>query len=322
MVRPEEVVRIVQVDPEMHRILCKMLGGLDESDDFPHLMIGQDDAFTDPVTWFGSMQDRVEEQFVAYSSDLAALGIASRDSAKDPSLRGPWPFLMRAEGFAKSLPDDVGALVFVIDPERCDDVAGFARSIAFLATEVRTPWLKFLVLDERLSPRLATVAADHPRIGSQTFWCSPQEMASRLQGTLADSASLGLDERKRVMAMAASVAFANRNYAEAEVLQRHALDIALTDGTPVEQAIGFYGLGNTLLAAGHTDASAESFMMGCQICSEHGLKELAPMLYTNFGVALQRLRFDQVLLHFVSPATSFVPRTTVRGRRSSATILR
>ena len=294
MVRPDEVVRIIAVDPEMHGILCKMLGGLDESDDFPHVMIGHGDAFADPVTWFATMQDQLEVQLLAYSESLASLDIARRDAAKDPALRGPWPFLMRAEHFAMSLPDDAGALVFVIDPERVDDVEGFARSIAFLATEVRTPWLKFVVLDERLAPRLATLAADHPRIASQTFWCSPNEMESRLRAALADSALSGFDERKRIMATVASLAFSNRDYAKAEALQRQVLDIARTDGTPIEQAIGFYGLGNTLLAARQTDAAVESFMTGCQICSEHGLNELAPMLYTNFGVALQRLgNFDE-----------------------------
>ena len=55
-----------------------------------------------------------------------------------------------------------------------------------------------------------------------------------------------------------------------------------------------YGLGNTLLAAGQAEAAAETFMRACQLCSEHGLNELAPMAYTNLGVSLHRLGdFDQ-----------------------------
>src|SRR5438876_4976531 len=128
MEQPDQVVRIVRVDPEMRTILLKMLIGLDEQDDFPHLLISYDNPFTNPVVWFGGMQDALDAQCATHAADLETAGISTGSSAKDPSARGPWPFLQRAEHFTDALPDSVGALVILLEPERVDDVAGFTRS--------------------------------------------------------------------------------------------------------------------------------------------------------------------------------------------------
>jgi tetratricopeptide (TPR) repeat protein len=294
MAHPKEVVRILLVDPEMRGVLLRMLRGLDDDDAFPHVLVGHSDPFVDPVTWFGALHDLLEQQLEAHGAELASLNVVFGQPLKDPAARGPWPFLLRTEGIAQSLPDSVGNLVFVLDPETVDDSEAFARSIVFLADKVRTPRLKFIVLDERLAPRLDHLVAETPRTGSQTFWCSPSELESRLQAKLAASLGAGIEERRRTLAMAASVAFSVRNYAKAEAFHRMALDEARLHGTPNDQAVGLYGLGSALLAGRQPEAAAEAFMQGCQLCSEHKLNEVAPMLYANLGIALHRLgNFDQ-----------------------------
>src|SRR5215813_10484521 len=101
----DQVVRIVRIDAELRAILLKMLIGIDERDDFPHLLISYDNPFTDPVAWFGGMQDALESQCAAHAADLETVGINTLASAKRPSTRGPWHFLRRAEGFTEALPD-------------------------------------------------------------------------------------------------------------------------------------------------------------------------------------------------------------------------
>ena len=94
--------------------------------------------------------------------------------------------------------------------------------------------------------------------------------------------------------MAAAAAFANKDYPKALALQRGLLADAQAGGTPADQAMSAYGLGNTLLAAGEAEAAAETFIQACQLCATYGLNELAPMAYTNLGVSLHRLGdFDQ-----------------------------
>ena len=165
----------------------------------------------------------------------------------------------------------------------------FVRSIGFLADNVRCRWLKFIVLDERVAPRLAELASPHGRIGVQTFWCSPQELRTRLDAMLAAQGTSSSPQTRRVLAMVAAVASANKDYPQAIALQQGLLHQADAGGSPAEQAMAAYGLGNTLLGAGQAEAAAETFMRACQLCSEHGLNELAPMAYTNLGVSLHRL---------------------------------
>jgi tetratricopeptide (TPR) repeat protein len=290
---PDSVVRIVQVDPEMRPILLRMLAGLDEDDAFPHLLIGHGGRFGDPVQWFTDLQNALEAEIDREAAALAAEGFDVTCRGKDPDQRGPWPFMVRAEQFADSLPDSVGSLAFLIEPEQVDDAAGFVRSIGFLAEKVRCHWLKFIVLDPRLAPRL-TGLASHDGVELQTFWCSPQELQTRLDAMLAVHGDSASPEARRVRSMAAAAAFANKNYAKALALQQGLLADARAGGTPADQAMAAYGLGNTLLAAGEAEAAAQALVQACQLCSEHGLNELAPMAYTNLGVSLHRLGdFDQ-----------------------------
>jgi tetratricopeptide (TPR) repeat protein len=290
---PDSVVRIVQVDPEMRPILLRMLAGLDEEDTFPHLLIGHGGRFGDPVQWFGELQNVLEAEISHQAAALAAERIDATNRAKDPAQRGPWPFMARAEQFADSLPDSSGSLTFIIEPEQVDDPPGFVRSIGFLAEKVRSHWLKFIVLDQRLGPRL-TELASHDGVELQTFWCSPQELQARLDAMLAVHDGSASPEARRVRSMAAAAAFANKDYPKALALQRGLLADAQAGGTPADQAMSAYGLGNTLLAAGEAEAAAETFIQACQLCATYGLNELAPMAYTNLGVSLHRLGdFDQ-----------------------------
>jgi tetratricopeptide (TPR) repeat protein len=289
MAQPRQVVQIIAIDPEFRTILLKMLVGLDQQADFPHVLLGWHEIFAEPVAWFRGLQDVLEEQCTAHAAALGDLGITTNNLAKDPSTRGPWPFLLRAEQIVDKLPDTCGSLVLLIDPQRVDDPAGLARSIEFLADNVRSRWLKFVVLDERLTPLLADLAAEHERIGLQTFWCSPQELERRLDDKLAAQPPESSPDGRRVAAMAAAVASANKDHAKAAALQQRVLDETISEGSPAEQAMAAYGLGNTLLAAGQLEAAADGLLLTCQLCSEHELNHLAPMAYTNLGIALHRL---------------------------------
>lgn len=292
---PGPVVRIVLLDPEMRPILLRMLAGLDEQDDFPHMLIGHSEPFRDPVTWFGTLQDALDAQLAQHAEALAEAGITlADDDAEGEADRGPWPLLRRVERLAEALPDGAGSLAFLLEPEQVDDGDGFARSVAFLSDKVASPRLKFVALDDRSSPRLAPLASEHPTVSMQTFWCSPQEMEQRVNAMLEQSDQAPPSDHRRALMMAAGFAFANKDYPRSEALQRQQLDAAEAAGEPLEQAIGAYGLGNTLLAAERPEEGAEAFLRACDLCVAHGLNELAPMTYTNLGVALHRLgNFEQ-----------------------------
>ena len=248
------------------------------------------EPFRDPAGWFGGLLDGLDAQIEQHAEALAEAGIGLADEA-GPS--APWRFLRRAEGLADALPEAVGSLVFLIDPEAVEDRDGFIRSIAFLADKVASPRLKFIVLHGRGDPFLNSIEADRPGVSRQVFWCSPEEMERRVNATLEQPAASPADHRRALM-MAAGFAFSNRDYPRAEALQRQQLDAAEAADEPLEQAIGAYGLGNTLLAERRAEEAVEAFLRACDLCVAHQLNELAPMAYTNLGVALHRLgNFDQ-----------------------------
>ena len=291
LVTPDAVVNVIEVDGEMHGILMRLLAGLDNDPGLPHALIGYHDAFTDPSTWFAGMKEALETQIAAHAEALAAIGVQCADPNQGRVLTAPWRFLGYAEHLAGSLPDDAGAIVFLIDPQRVDDGALFNRSIDFLASQTRELWLKFIVLDDRSSPRLSALVDEHPRIDRQVFWLPPEEISWRL-----DAAAMqgeGGDEGEG-LALAGGFATSNKNFDRAETLLRRQLARAEQQGVPADIALSRYTLGNALLDAGQTEAAAEAFQQTCESCSTHTLHELSPVAYTNLGIALHRLgQFDQ-----------------------------
>ena len=106
-------------------------------------------------------------------------GSTVADASCDRKITAPWRFLRRAEALADGLPDDAGALAFLLAPEQIKDPASFIRSIEFLASRANSRWLRFIVLEDRASPLLADLAAAHLKVTSQTFWLPPDRMARR-----------------------------------------------------------------------------------------------------------------------------------------------
>lgn len=210
----------------------------------------------------------------------------THDPDLDATLTSPWRFLRRAQGVAKALPEELGALAFVIDPERVDDTAGFLRSVEFLAANVRSSRLKFIVLEDRSTPRLRQVAADHPRVETQTFWLDPKDMQRSVDKELANA---GNAPSSALLGQAAAFAAADRDHARAVALQgQRVMQVEKEGGAPAEQVLARLDYGRALLGAGHLDPAAETLLQACQLCSAHQLHDLAPLAYTDLGIALNR----------------------------------
>lgn len=79
---PGEVVRRVLIDGELRPMLLKMLTGRDAEDSFPHVLLGHQAAFTDPVAWFAGLQDMLEAELAQHGAELAAENVDCADRAK------------------------------------------------------------------------------------------------------------------------------------------------------------------------------------------------------------------------------------------------
>jgi len=94
--------------------------------------------------------------------------------------------------------------------------------------------------------------------------------------------------RRRALATVGVMAFGRRDYGKAEAAQRQLVREAKAAYEPVETALGLYNLGNTLIAAGRAEEAVEVLSHAADGCCYHELDQLAPMVYTNLGIALHR----------------------------------
>jgi hypothetical protein len=86
MEQPQHIVQVIEIDAEFRPILLKMLIGLDEQMDFPHILIGFDGIFVEPKEWFRGLQDALEEQWTTHAAELAGMCISTLDRC--PSIAG------------------------------------------------------------------------------------------------------------------------------------------------------------------------------------------------------------------------------------------
>jgi hypothetical protein len=279
-------VRIIAIDGEMRNVLRRMLLGLDQDEKYLHVFLGHSDGFLDLTTWFESLHRELERQLATNAEDIQSIGMEVPDANHGAALTAPWRFLHRAEAVAKALPQEVGALAFIIEPEGIGDADGFIRSVEFLADNVKSSRLKFILPDDRAAPRLDEVAAKHPRVQSQVFWLDPRSMQQSIERELA---SPGASPSSAMLGQAAAFAAADQDHSRAVSLQwRRIMEVEKEGGAPTDRVTARLDYSRALINAGHADPAAETLLQACQLCSAHQLHDLAPLAYTDLGIALNR----------------------------------
>ena len=279
-------MQVIAIDGEMRDIFLRMLLGLEQDEKFPHIFLSHSDAFLDAMTWFDSLDRELEEQVAQNAEEIQSAGIVLPDANHDPALPPPWRFLHRAEAVAKVLPEEIGALAFIIEPERIDDEDGFIRSVDFLAHNVNSSRLKFIVLDDRSAPRLEKLAGAHPRVETQIFWLDPRSVQQSINRELT---SPGAARSSAVLGQAAAFAAADHDHSQAISLQwQRIIQVEKEGGAPTDRVMARLDYSRALLDAGQADPAAETLLQACELCSAHQLHDLAPLAYTDLGIALNR----------------------------------
>jgi tetratricopeptide (TPR) repeat protein len=276
MAAPDTVVRLLAAGPELRETFVAMLARRGGKPRPRRHILGFTHSFTDPVSWFEAMREALES---ALPNGPVASGSARP---------GPWAFLLRAEAYAEALPEE-SALVFVIVAPEISAPDDYRRSIAFLVERVRSKRLKFIALDDRMAPVLPAPAPGQTRLTRQACRYSPQEPRGGTGPTgMASDAAAAPDETDDP-ARAGAFALASGDAAKAETLQRAALQRAIERGSPPDEASAAASLGATLLTEGKVQEAAEVYFRGCDVCSQHKLTGLAPLLYKGLAFSLHRL---------------------------------
>jgi hypothetical protein len=278
-------VRVIAINGEMREILLRILLGLDQDEKCLHVLLGHSNVFLDPTTWFESLHRELEMQLARNAEEIQSVGMEVPDLDHGAALTAPWRFVHRAEAAAKVLPEEIGSLAFIIEPERIDDEDGFIRSVEFLADNVKSSRLKFIMVDDRAAPRLDKLAAEHPRVETQVFWLDPRSMQQSIERELASPSA----PPSAMLGHAAAFAAADHDHSRAVSLQwRRIMEVEKEGGAPTDRVIASLDYSRALFDAGHADPAAETLLQACELCSTHQLHDLAPLAYTDLGIALNR----------------------------------
>ena len=290
---PDLSILRITIDPEMKRVPIRFLEAKDNDPKFRHLILHHALPFDTHVHWNNKLLEALDEQIAGNTEVLAEKGVDpdALMSARHP-VHQPWKaFLDRAEGLARGLTEYVDSLVFLLTPERVGDVQNWRRTVRFLADNVAVSEVKFVIYDARTAPLLDT-EAEHPKIATQCFWLSPDEIEARATAQLKAAAGGGKvlppADKCRALATVGLIAFSRKDYATATKAQTAHLKEAQASGAPHDMALALYNLGNTHLEAGNSEKAVEVLTRAADGCLYHELDQMAPMVFCNLGIALYR----------------------------------
>jgi tetratricopeptide (TPR) repeat protein len=289
MLDPSQVVRVVRVDADLQPVLIKALVKMDDEPDNPHAMLFADASFGTPEQYFTELLNQLERDYEKNAVRLKAQGCQfvvpyDEREALHPATR----FCRYASALADALPDSLGSLVFLLDPQEVSHPGSFRQSIEYVAREVGSTWLKFLVLDSRIEPRLAGLETELPKVGAQTFYMPPDEIEKKLKEAAQQPNPSDPQAHRRNLGVLAGFAFSKKNYPEAARLQAEWATMAESAGAPAEAASAYYNLGNTMLESGALLDAENHFVKSCELCLEHAVNGVLPLALTNLGVTLFR----------------------------------
>lgn len=294
LLNPEVSILRLVIDPEMHRVPIRFLESKDQDDTFRHLIINHSDDFDTHVHWNNALLKGLDSEIDTNAAALVQAGIDIDALLVDIAQSNqPWKnFLNRAEQVANGLTDYISSLVFVLSPAAVRDELNWLRTIKFFADRTGTSLLKFIVFEQRVGPLLDSLK-DHPKVQNQLFWLSPNEIEKRAMANIAPPRVKGVSvpnidpgERRRALATIGVMASGRKDYETAKKAQLQLINEAKKTGDPTEIALALYNLGNTYLGAEEYEEATEVLMQAADGCSYHELDQLAPMVFSNLGIAL------------------------------------
>lgn len=289
MVSPDEVVRCVRIDAEMKPMFYKVLANMDDEPGFPHVFLEYPETFTEPLEYFGGLLEFITEEYQQNKSEFVENDVnVTFPPVDENNLKEPAKFLQYAQAISESLPDSLGSLVFLLDPEEVEDRDSYRKSFQYLSTRTKSKWLKFLVLDKRMDPDLPDPFDEEKSIVTQIFHLGPEEMERRAADDIKSPGAMSTVQGRQTLGLLAGFATANKEHGKALELQNKWVEEAGKKGEPSERAQAYYNLGNTHLDNETYSEATDAYCKACNLCVENQLDSLAPFVYTNLGVSLHR----------------------------------
>lgn len=278
-VSPKTVVQVVYVDPDLRELLIRALVKMQDEENFAHLIIPSDEAHEDHESYTRALASLVDDEIKKNSTLLSSLNVAVPPGGD---------FLTRAAALADALPDHAGSVVFLVEPGSVADPGAYARTIETFANECASKWLKFLCIETRTEPRLKDRTLELERVGSQTFFLSPEEIEKKAREALDQPEKLDAKTHRQHLALVAGFAAAKGDSPQALQYQTKWIELSEKDAEPGELASALYNQANSLASLERFAEAEEVLVRAGEICIENDVQQLLALVLTNLGVTLFR----------------------------------
>ncbi len=279
-------MRVVLSDPDTKTITHKLLAGLESDDRVTAILVPSDAPFADAATFCRTVYADLVESYQPFAVPLEAEYILAPPAWE--SLKFPDPAERLARGlamFANALPEEVGAVVLVLDPSVVKNAAEYRRVLAHLKKHTPSEWVKYVVIDDRLNGHTVDLVMGDDTVQAQSMHLPPAEIEARALAALVGG-SITVAEERAYVGLVASFAVARKDYPTALAWYQQQLKLATKTGDPAEVAGVQYNMGNAHLAAGDHTAAAKAYTDGLNLAMSANLTAFVPMILTNLGVTL------------------------------------
>lgn len=284
---PGTTLHMLRHEPDLRPMMLRLLAGLDQQADNPHVMTLCATPFENREQYFRDLLAEIGENNQPGGDALGDEDRVLPAAPRAASPAGPRALHDYAARVADCFPRrSIGSYVIVIAPDEIADETGFAAAMEALAERPRSPWVKFIVLDRRINPLLGDLHLRNPRVSLQTFHLSEEEIERRVTRAL-NGNRLTPAEQLRHAAMLAGFHVARREFAKAAALQRTSVEAARRAESPRDIASSLYNLSSTHLAAAEYAEAEACCAEAIDICIAEQMDSLLAMVLTNLGVALQ-----------------------------------
>jgi tetratricopeptide (TPR) repeat protein len=279
-------MRVVLSDPDTKTITHKLLAGLENDDTVTAVLVPSDAPFADAATFCRKVYADLVESYQPFAVPLQAEYILPPPAWDSLKFHDPAERLARGLAmFANALPEDVGAVVLVLDPSEVKAAAEYRRVLAHLKAKTPSEWVKYIVIDDRLNGSTVELVMRDDTVQAQSMHLPPAEIERRAKLALAVGAVTAA-ERVAYTGLLASFAASRKEHAAALALYRQQFDLVTQTGTPGELASAHYNLGNAHLALSDHTAAAKAYSDGLALALSADLPAFVPMILTNLGVTL------------------------------------
>ena len=281
----------LMVNGDLRDLVLRALHRQQESTDFPHVYLVPEVEFTTGPVYARQALEQMRAEMKEAGPPFEEGGVVPETLLARAQREGDAVSALAAfvSDLAEAMPDDVGSIVLLTDPDDVSDEAAFADFLIACTERLDSAWAKCLFLVEsEESPRYG-LDRRTPRIRYLDMRLDPGRIRAQLEAGLDDPFALSDAQRARYSLLLSQFL---RHEGEPERAGQ-ILDLLIGSyekggNDDVLHALARYDRANLSLERGTVPEAVEDYRRCLEIATRTESASLAAMAATNLGVALMR----------------------------------